>query len=276
MSSKPSIILMGSKPGSVVALSLLLEHGWDVRHVVVSREIAHPWIQGPTLAEEAQRRGLSVVTQKELPRNEQVDFVISYMYRYLVRPDVLRLGGRASLNFHAGPLPEFGGWAFYNVAILENAPEYGCTCHYMDEGFDTGPLLKVSRFPIDASKETAWSLERKAQGQMIRLFAEFVEMAEAGAPLPEEEQDPSRHRYMTREEFEQLKEIPADADAKTVERYARAFWYPPYQGAHVKLRDAKVEVIPSIVKEEVASLLHHDSLDYLKSVLRITMPEKAA
>ena len=276
MCSRPSVILMGSKPGSVVALSLLLEHGWIVRHVVVSREIVHPWIQGPTLADEAQRQGLSVVTQKELPRDDQVDFVISYMYRHLVRPDVLRLVDRAALNFHAGPLPEFGGWAFYNVAILENASQYGCTCHYMDESFDTGPLLKVDRFPIDASEETAWSLERKAQAQMIRLFAEFLEMAESGAPLPKEEQDPSRHRYMTRDEFEQLKEIPADADAKTIERHARAFWYPPYEGAHVKLGDTKVEVIPSIVKEDVASLLQHDSLDYLKSAVRITTQEKAA
>ena len=30
----------------------------------------------------------------------------------LPEPDVIALGGRASVNFHAGPLPEFGGCRF--------------------------------------------------------------------------------------------------------------------------------------------------------------------
>ena len=102
--------------------------------------------------------GLKVVTQKDLTISETADFVISYMYRHLVKSETLAMARRAALNFHAGPLPEYGGWAFYNLAILESASEYGCTCHFMDEGFDTGPLFKVKRFPIDASQETAYSL----------------------------------------------------------------------------------------------------------------------
>lgn len=159
---KPSVVLMGSKPGSVVALSILLRREWDVRYVVVSRKISHDWIAGPTLEQFAVSQGLPVLSQADLPRNFGVDFVISYMFRYRVAADVIGMARRAALNFHAGPLPEFGGWAFYNVAILDNAAEYGCTCHYMDEGFDTGPLLKVRRFPIDVREETAMSLEAES------------------------------------------------------------------------------------------------------------------
>jgi methionyl-tRNA formyltransferase len=178
---------------------------------------------------------------------------------------VIAMARRAAVNFHAGPLPEFGGWAFYSVAILENAPEYGCTCHYMDDGFDTGPLLRVRRFPIDAARETAYSLERKAQAEMVRLFAEFCEMADSAGDLPREKQDGRKIRYMSHEEFEALKRIPPSADAETVERYARAFWYPPYECAVMRVGFRLVEVLPRFVKVELAELLHENDLSELRA-----------
>ncbi len=264
---KPSVILMGSKPGSVVALSILLERGWQVEFVVVSNKKFHPWIDGQTLEELALAHNIKVITQKDLPVDIKVDFVISYMYRHLVKPDTLAKARRAALNFHAAPLPEFGGFAFYNAAILENSTEYGCTCHYMDTGFDTGPLFKVRRFPINASQETAYSLEQKAQEEMIRLFLDFCNIAETQELLPFEAQDKSKFRYMTQDEFEKLKEIPPNADAETIDRYARAFWSPPYPGAHINLHNMKVEVIPNIVKDKLAQILHKNDLLDLQKVV---------
>jgi methionyl-tRNA formyltransferase len=264
---KPSIILMGSKPGAVVALNILLSRGWDVKYVVVSRKSNSKWIEGPTLEEEALKKGIKVVTQPELPRDILVDFVVSYMFRYRVKLDVIQLARKGAFNFHAGPLPEFGGWAFYNIAILENAKEYGCTCHHMDANFDTGPLLKVRRFPINPEEETAFSLERKAQQEMIRLFVEFCEMVEEGKILPKVVQDSSKMRYLQQPEFEKLKEIPLDADEETKQKYARAFWYPPYTCAFVMHNGIKIEVIPNLVKEEIARLLHQDDLKDLYNIL---------
>lgn len=259
---EPSAILMGSKPGSVVALRIMLERGWDVRYAVVSRKIAHPWMPGPSLEEAALAAGVRVVTQPELPR-EPVDFVISYMFRYRVKADVIALGRRASVNFHAGPLPEYGGWAFYNQAILDDAEEYGCTCHHLDDGFDTGELVRVARFPLCAARETAWSLERRTQEEMIRLFAWFCDLADSGTPIPSIPQDVSRARYHTQDEFEALKEIPADADTDTADRIARAFWYPPYPGAWVRVGDQRLDVVPACAKEHLAELLHADDLERL-------------
>jgi methionyl-tRNA formyltransferase len=271
--SKPSVILMGSKPGSVVALSILLERGWNVQAVVTSQNNPRPWIAGPTLGEFCAANGIRAFTQAELPRNQSADFVISYMFRNRVKPGVLSLAGRAAVNFHAGPLPEFGGWAFYSVAILENSPEYGCTCHHMDNEFDTGPLIKVRRFPMDASRETAFSLEQKAQAEMLRLFHEFCEMAESAGDLPRQAQDATKRRYMSREEFERLKRIPEGADAETVERYARAFWYPPYDCARLRVGNAEVEILPRMVKDELAVLLHAGDLKTLQKVAATFCPE---
>jgi methionyl-tRNA formyltransferase len=265
---KPSIILLGSKPAAVVALSILLERGWDVKYVVVAKNFDLSWYGGQSIEELARDNGIKVVTQAELPRDTMVDFVVSYQFRNLVKPDVLALARRAALNFHAAPLPEFGGFAYYSVAILEDVSIYGCTCHHMDEGFDTGPLFKVRRFPINARQETAYSLEARAQEEMLRLFVDVCYLAETQEELPLEEQDRSKSRYLKREQMEALKAIPADADAETIDRYARAFWYPPYECAYIKFNDTKVDVVPQIAKEPLAFLLHAGDLERLQMAVR--------
>jgi methionyl-tRNA formyltransferase len=265
--STPTAILLGSKPGSVVALQLMQRAGWRVTAVVPSG--THPFVPGESLADAARRFGLPVMRQAELP-DEPVDFVISYMFRHRVTARTRELARRAALNFHAGPLPECGGWAFYNVAILEQASEYGCTCHHMDDGFDTGPLCKVRRFPIDAATETAVSLERRTQEEMILLFVEFLQMVEHGAALPRVAQDPARMRYLTQPEFERLKVIPLDADAETLDRTARAFFYPPYGCARLELPQGSVEVLPSLAKPAVAEQLHRDDYARLATAAGLT------
>ena len=266
--NKPSIILLGSKPGSVVILNLMIELGWEIKYVIISEKYEYSWIPGQTLAEEAKKYNIKVLTdQNQLNKDDKVDFVISYMFRFLVKEDVCHLARRAAINFHAGPLPKYGGWAFYNLAILENAEEYGCTCHYMDNSFDTGALLKVNTFKIDAQSETAISLERKTQEEMIRLFNDFCMLVENNEPLPYEEQNPKEMRYLSFQEFNQLKEIPTNADEEMIQRYARAFWYPPYDCAFVKVNNTKVEVIPNIAKNSIAKMLHHDDLESLYKVL---------
>lgn len=269
----PSVVLLGSKPGSVVALSVMLEQGWDVQYVVVPPNYSSDWIAGPTLEQFALSKGLKVLHgQKQIPPDTKVDFVVSYMYRNLVTAKTIGMAGKAAVNFHAGPLPEFGGWAFYNVAILENVQEYGCTCHYMDNSFDTGPILKVGTFPVRAQEETAVTLERKTQKRMIELFVEFCDMVNRGEALPIVPQEPSRMRYMDAASFKKLKEIPSDADAETIDRYARAFWYPPYECAYTFINNIKVEVIPEIAKLEIAGHLHYNDYNELLAAAATRRP----
>jgi methionyl-tRNA formyltransferase len=259
----PSVIFLGAKPAAVVALSILIDRGWDVRHVVVARNFELSWYGGQSLEELAGDAGIPVREQAELPA-EPVEFVISYQFRNLVQPEVLGLAQRAALNFHAAPLPEFGGFAFYNLAIIEGVSTYGCSCHHMDEGFDTGPLLEVRRFPIDAGRESAYSLEARAQEEMLRLFVDVCRLAETNRALPSEAQDETKKRYFDRAQMEALKEIPADADAETIDRLARAFWYPPYQGAHLTVNGTRLDVIPELAREQLGATLHAHDLERLK------------
>ena len=76
----------------------------------------------------------------EYPILEEVDWLISYGYRHIIRPDVLALFPNRALNLHISYLPWNRGadpnlWSF-----LEDSPK-GVTIHLIDEGLDTGPVL---------------------------------------------------------------------------------------------------------------------------------------
>ena len=263
-------ILLGSKPASVVALLLLLKQGWTVKEVVASPDQAS-WLPTPSLYNVANKLGIRTVVKQSLLESTGVDLVISYMCRSLVKKGTLQRG-KYALNFHAGPLPEFGGWAFYNVAILEDAPEYGCTCHIMDEGFDTGPLVKVRRFGINPRLETALSLEKKAQTEMILLFREVISAYEISGEITSTNQDRERMRYLNAEQFAKMKQIPPEAMPEDADRIARAFWYPPYDMAYYLLPNGtKLEVIPQIAKNDVATKLQYNDLDDLLGAVGVSL-----
>lgn len=263
-------ILLGSKPAAVAALLLLLKQGWTVREVVASPHQAS-WLPTPSLFDVATRLGIRTVEKQSQLHSTGVDLVISYMCRSLVKKTTLDRG-KFALNFHAGPLPEFGGWAFYNVAILENSPIYGCTCHIMDEGFDTGPLVNVRKFNINPQMETALSLEKKAQTEMILLFREVISSYETTGEITSSPQDPSRMRYLNADQFSKLKQIPSEALPEEVDRIARAFWYPPYDIAYYLLSNGtKLEVVPELAKNDIAFHHHSADLEDLMSVVGISL-----
>jgi len=275
MNHKPSVIFMGSKPGSVVALSILLDRGWDVKYVVTTKHISDKWTGDCTLTKLANDNKIPIVLQKDIPRDQELDFVLSYMFRYRVRNDVISLAKKAALNFHPAPLPDFFGWGSYNIAIIEDSEDYGCTCHYMVEEFDSGTIVKINRFPIDAKKETAYSLEQKTQEEMIRLFLDFCQLAEENSKLASIPQDKSKHEFITRDKLEIIRKIPDCADDETIEKYARAFWYPPYEGAYIEVNKRYFDVIPKIARKQLGLLLHQDDVKRLKKVAQsYSLPNK--
>jgi len=275
----PSVIFMGRKPGAVVALEHLLARGWDIRFVVTpSGDPA--WLPHPTVAEVAHEAGLPLCPYQELLREVEasesapdlrqtlaVEWVFCYLFPYRVRASLLDFPTCGVLNFHPAPLPDYGGLGGYNFAIMELRQEYGVTCHYMDEGFDTGDLVKVARFPMDPGRETALSLEMEAQRRLLSLFVEVTTAIEQGLPLPRVPQE-GRTRYINRAQFEAAKAI-GDADGPDmVARKARAFWFPPYDGAYMEVAGQRLTLVATDTLADIAPVVHGAALEDLRAFHR--------
>ena len=236
------VVYMGKgKASAVRALNWLVERGVDVVAVVAPEQSA--------LERAARGHGLSLVSEAELYADPpgDVDVVVSFLFWNLIREPLISLGRVGCLNFHPAPLPDFRGVGGYNVAILEGLPEWGVSCHFVDEHFDTGDLVAVERFPIDPDSETALSLDTKSQEQLAALFESVMQRLLDGEQLPRAPQ--GEGRYVSRAEFEELREVRPGDD---VPRKLRAFWYPPWPGAVVELDGRRLTLMDDELLADVA------------------------
>jgi len=90
-----------------------------------------------------QESGLSRLRQAE------PDLIVSIRYRRILKDDAIAIPRFGVLNLHSGILPGYRGVMATFWAMLNNAPEIGTTLHRItDAGIDTGPIIKVSRQPL--------------------------------------------------------------------------------------------------------------------------------
>jgi methionyl-tRNA formyltransferase len=243
------VVFLGKhKRSAARALDWLVGAGADVVGVVAP--------QPDSLTREPQRldlvaarHGLPLASESQLYDRppENVDVVVSFLFWKLIREPLLSLGRIGCLNFHPAPLPDSRGLGGLNVAILEGREQWGVSCHFVDESFDTGDLIEVERFPIDDQAETAFSLDLKTQERLLGLFKRVMQQALDGDELPRTQQ--GEGRYVTREEFEALRRVRPGDD---LPRKIRAFWYPPYAGAGVDVDGQDLTVVDEPLLARIA------------------------
>ncbi len=188
----------------------------------------------------AERHGLPLVSAEEIQAAPpgDVDVVISFLFWQRIREPLLSAGRAGCLNFHPAPLPDMRGLGGYNVAVLEGMSEWGVSCHFVEPELDTGDLVEVERFPVDAHTATAFSLDLESQERLLGLFQRVMGRLLAGEELPRTPQGDGR--YVGREEFESLRHVRPGDD---LGRKLRAFWYPPYPGALIEVDGRKLTLV---------------------------------
>jgi folate-dependent phosphoribosylglycinamide formyltransferase PurN len=88
----------------------------------------------------------------------------------LLRKEVLASAGAGVLNCHMGMLPKYRGMDVVEWPILEGDREHiGLTVHFMDEGVDTGDILRTRRVEFRAG-ETIKQIRDRFEPIMVREF----------------------------------------------------------------------------------------------------------
>lgn len=244
------VLFMGRKPVAARCLEQILTRP-DV-HVVAVLTDNHLEVS-PT-SEVARKNNIPLLRFEEaLEACERgtlsFDFGISMLYWRKLKGALLSKAPRGIVNFHPAPLPDYKGVGGYNLAILDGLNEWACTAHYVDEEIDTGKIIMIDRFPIDPETETARTLEAKSQTALWDLFTTvFDQLVQSGDRLPT---SPNKGgRYLNRIELEEMKRIDLQKD--DIARKARAFWFPPYEGAFIEIKGQKFTVVDRSILESLA------------------------
>ncbi|KAL6770745.1 hypothetical protein ACKKBF_B32485 [Auxenochlorella protothecoides x Auxenochlorella symbiontica] len=124
-----------------------------------------------------------------------VDYIVLAGYLKLIPPQLVRAFPRAMLNIHPGLLPAFGGSGLYGLrvhsaVIASGARLSGPTVHFVDEGYDTGPILaqvSVPVSPLDSPQQLAARVlaeEHKLYPRCVAALCEGrISWREDGIPI---------------------------------------------------------------------------------------------
>ncbi len=254
------LIFLGRKPEAVSALAYLLAKKVNVS--VVAAEETTPSVS--PLAVYAKKNLLPVISSAELyyliakkdTMIKKVDLVISYLYPEKIKMPLIRLPRLGCVNFHPAPLPKYKGRAGYNTAILNREKKYGVSAHFIDsEEFDCGPIIKVNKFHINPEKENALSLFRKTQSELLKLFIEVMNMLLCGVKINPKQN--AKGIYLTKKQLEDLKVVDIKKESlAAINRKVRAFFFPPYSGATIKIKNQNFTIINNEVLAYLKTIIH--------------------
>jgi methionyl-tRNA formyltransferase len=104
--------------------------------------------------------------------------LVSYGYRYILKPDILRRFPGRAFNLHISYLPWNRGadpnlWSF-----LDETPK-GVTIHHLDAGVDTGDIV-AQRLVVLSDDETLRSSYERLHGEIQELFREIWPVLRSG------------------------------------------------------------------------------------------------
>jgi phosphoribosylglycinamide formyltransferase-1 len=116
----------------------------------------------------------------ELGRH-RVDLVCLAGYMRLLGKEFIEAYRGRILNIHPSLLPAFPGLHAQRQALESGIRETGCTVHLVDEGLDSGPILKQATVPV-LDGDTVESLSARILKEEHRIYPEAIaEMLEKAA-----------------------------------------------------------------------------------------------
>ena len=209
---KMRILFMGTPEFSVPTLKMLIEN-YNVVGVVTQTD--KPTGRGQNIKhtpvkEVAIENGIKVYQPEKLKGNEEflkemyslnIDLIIVVAYGKILPKEIIDYPKYGCINSHASLLPRHRGAAPINFAIISGDKKSGITTMYMDEGLDTGDIIK--KYEVDIYEGmNAGELHDQLKILSADAVKDTIELLEKNS-IVREKQDDSKSTYasMLKKEF---------------------------------------------------------------------------
>jgi phosphoribosylglycinamide formyltransferase-1 len=112
-------------------------------------------------------------------RGAGVELVCLAGYMRILSGHFIREFHERILNIHPSLLPSFPGLDAQHQAIAHGVKVSGCTVHFVDEGLDSGPIVKQAVVPV-LDDDTAESLAARIIKEEHRIYSEAIALVLSG------------------------------------------------------------------------------------------------
>ena len=249
------IIFMGTPDFSVPSLQRLYDDGYDIAAVYTQPDKQRG--RGKKVTYSAvKERALALhlpVKQPDSMKDDAViaelaayhpDVIIVIAYGKILPKAVLDIPQYGCLNVHGSLLPKYRGAAPIQYAIKNGEKTSGVTIMMLDEGMDTGAVLKKAEIQLDA-KETTGTLFDKLSVLGADTLSDVLDDIEAYEKHAQPQEE-SQATY-TAKIAKDMARIDWSQDAVCIERLIRTL--DPYPGAYTMWDSKRLKIWAADVVE---------------------------
>ena len=252
-----TVVFFGSPPEAVESLSVLRAAGFEIASVYTRPD--RPAGRGSRLTPTAVKawameRGLDVMAPEDLRSrdvlrrlaNTGADAFVVAAYGRILPPAALDVPRLGVINVHPSLLPKYRGPSPVQTAILDGVSETGVTIMQLDEGMDTGMVLRSSGpVPLNGTERAGELMARLFSLGARMLPGVLTDLSDGRlTPVPQDDSMASATRLIKRGDGE----VDWRRPARYVERMVRA--YDPWPGVFTTWYTRTLKILDASVAED--------------------------
>jgi len=250
------IVFMGTAQFALPSLQALIDSGQEIAGVITQpdkpRGRGHKLSFSP-VKEYALEKNLEIYQPDRIKSEAaikkisdwQPEIIVVVAYGQIIPPSILSLPPHGCINVHGSLLPRYRGAAPIQRALMAGETVTGVTTMYMDQGLDTGDMIKKVVVPVDSDMNYGELHDRLSAAGAELLLETIAAIADGTATR--EKQDSSQATYapvLSRDD----ELICWQNAAQQIHNQIRAL--SPMPGAYTTMENKKLK----IYRSRVASL----------------------
>lgn len=181
-----NIVFWGEDAFSNVVLNSLIQAGYNVKLVVSP---LYENLIYKRLETTCSKNGIEFIREKPINSKKVYEKVKAYApdlcvichFERIIKEPILSVPKYGFINVHPSMLPNYRGMAPQHWPIINGEKEAGITCHYVDEGTDTGNIIVQRIVPLNDDMYVS-DLQRIWLKEYTTLVVEAIEHIMNGAP----------------------------------------------------------------------------------------------
>lgn len=255
------IVFMGTPDYSVKTLEALIDAGHEVAAVFAQpdkptgrKQIMTP----PPVKVCAESRGIAVYQPQSLKTGEaeeilskiKPDVIVVVAYGKILPKEILNIPKYGCVNGHASLLPKYRGASPIQWCIVNGEKVTGVTTMLMDEGMDTGDILRTAETQI-GDEETAEELFYRLSVISADLMIKTLSDLESGKITPQK-QDGEKASYAPIIKKEMALLDFKGMTAKEIHNAVRGYYSWPC--AYFYLENKRIKVIKAAISNNTDAL----------------------